>query len=64
MDRPIEIKSITRLKYRDKNNNNELKSLSSIEIECLSNLLPEFISIWSVRSRVRLFVNRANVTTV
>jgi len=45
MDRPIKIKSITRLKYRDKNNNNKLKDSSSINIEFLSNLLPEFISI-------------------
>jgi len=58
MDRPIAIKSITRLKYRDKNYNNELRDSTSIKIEFLSNLLPEFISIWNVRSRVRPFVNR------
>jgi len=57
MDRPIALKSITRLKFRDKNHNNELKDSSSIKIEFLSNLLPEFISIWNVRSRVRPFVN-------
>jgi len=58
MDRSIEIKSILRLKFRDKNNNNELKDSSTIKIEFLSNLLPKFISIWSVRSRVRPFINR------
>jgi len=57
-NKPIKIKSITRLKFRDKNNNNELKDSSSIKIEFLSNLLPEFISIWSVRSKVRPFINR------
>jgi len=50
MDRPIAIKSITRLKYRDKNFNNELRESTSIKIEFLSNLLPEFISIWNVKS--------------
>jgi len=45
MDRPIEIKSITRLKFKDKNNNNKLKDSSSVKVEFLSNLFPEFISI-------------------
>jgi len=45
MDRSIEIKSITRLKFRDKNNNNELRASSLIKIDFLSNLLPKFISI-------------------
>jgi len=58
MDRPLGIKSITRLKYRDKNNNNELKDSSTIRIEFISNFLPEFISIWSVRSKVRPFINK------
>jgi len=58
MDRPIAIKSITKLKYRDRNYNNELRDSFSIRIEFLSNFLPEFISIWNVRSRVRPFVNR------
>jgi len=58
IDRPIAIKSITRLKYRDKNYNNELRDSASIKIEFLSNLLPKFISIWNVRSRVRPFVNK------
>jgi len=56
--RPLEIKSIERLKYRDIRNNNEVKLSSSVKIEFISNLLPEFITIWSVRSRVRPFVNR------
>jgi len=43
-DRPIDIKSITRLKFKDKNNNNELKD-TSIKIKFVSNLLPEYISI-------------------
>jgi len=42
-DRPLEIKSIERLKYRDVRNNNELKTSSSIKIEFVSNLLPEYI---------------------
>jgi len=58
MDRPIALKSITRLKFRDKNYNNELRDSFSIRIKFLSNLLPEFISIWNVRSKVRPFVNR------
>jgi len=58
MERPLEIKSITKLKYRDKNYNNELRDSSSIKIEFFSNLLLEFISIWSVRSRIRSFINR------
>jgi len=57
MDRPIEIKFISRLKFRDKNNNNELRDSSSVKIEFLSNFL-EFISIWSLRSRVRSYINR------
>jgi len=52
----MEIKSITSLKYRDKNNN-ELRD-STIKIEFISNLLSEFISIWSVRVKVRPFINR------
>jgi len=57
MERPLKIKSITRLKYRDRNYNNKLKDFS-IKIEFLSNFLPEFISFWSVRSKVRSFINR------
>jgi len=60
-DRPIKIKSITRIKFRDRNNNNELRDSSSVKIEFLSNFLPEYISIWSVtiwRSKVKPFVNR------
>jgi len=34
-----------RLKFRDKNNNNELRDSSSIKINFLSNLFPKFISI-------------------
>jgi len=58
MDRPIAIKSITRLKYRDRNFNNELRDSASIKIEFLCNLLPEFILIWNVRSRVKPFINK------
>jgi len=51
----LEIKSVKRLRYR---NNNELKISSSVKIEFVSNLLPEYINTWSVRTRVRPFVNR------
>jgi len=54
----MEIKSITSLKYRDKNNNNKLRDSSAIKIEFVSNLLLEFISILSVKVKVRLFINR------
>jgi len=47
-----------RLKFRDKYNNNELRDSSSIKIDFISNLLPEYVSIWNVRSRVRPFINR------
>jgi len=58
-DRPLEIKSIERLKFRDVRNNNELKNSSTIKIvKIVSNLLPEFISIWSVKSRVKPNINR------
>jgi len=56
-DRPLEIKSVERLRYRDVRNNNELKISTSVKIEFVSNLLP-YINIWSVRTRVRPFVNR------
>jgi len=59
LERPIEIRSITRLKFRDRNNNNELRDSLSIKIEFLSsNFFPEFILIWSVRSRIRPFMNK------
>jgi len=45
IDNPIEIKSISRFKYRDKNNNNELRDSSSIKLVFLSNLLPEYLVI-------------------
>jgi len=35
-DRPLEIKSIERLKYRDIRNNNELKISNSVKIEFVS----------------------------
>jgi len=57
MDRPIEIKSISRLKFRGKNNN-ELRDSFSVKIEFLSNFLPEFISIWSVRNLELNPINR------
>jgi len=57
-DKPLEIKSIERLKFRDVRNNNELKNSSTIKIDFVSNLLPEFISIWSVKSRVKSYINR------
>jgi len=44
-DRPLEIKSIERLKFRDVRNNNEPVNFSTIKIDFVSNLLPEFISI-------------------
>jgi len=37
----IHIKSITRLKFRDRNNNNQLTDSSTIKIEFMSDLLPE-----------------------
>jgi len=57
-DRPLEIKSIERLKFRDVRNNNELKNSSTIKIDFVSNLLPEYISIWSVKSRVKPYINK------
>jgi len=57
-DRPLEIKSIERLKFRDTRNNNELKNSSTIKIDFVSNLLPEYISIWSVKSKVKPYINR------
>jgi len=56
IDNLIEMKSISKLKYRDKSNNNELRDSSSVKIKFLSNLLLEFISIWSVRLWVRPFI--------
>jgi len=53
MDRPVEIGFITRLKFRDKNNNNELRDFSSIKIDFISNFFPEFISTWNVKSKIR-----------
>jgi len=58
LDRPVEIRSIERLKFKDKNKDNELRVSSSIKMEFVSSLLPEFISIWNVRSRVRPYINR------
>jgi len=58
LDRSVEIRSIERLKFRDKNKDNELRVSSSIKMEFVSSLLPEFISIWNVRSRVRPYINR------
>jgi len=48
LDRPLEIRSIERLKFRDKNNDNELRISSSVKIEFVSNFLPEFISICKI----------------
>jgi len=57
-DKPMEIKFEERLKFRDKENNNELKESTTVKIEFVSNLLPEYITIWSVRSRVKPYINR------
>jgi len=57
-DRPMEVRSIERLKFRDMRNNNELKESNSIKIDFVSNLLPEFISIWNVKSKVRPYINK------
>jgi len=57
-DRPMEIRSIERMKYRDFRNNNELRESNSVKINFVSNLLPEFISIWSVRFKVRPYINK------
>jgi|GEM_PF-3730276 len=57
-DKPMEIKSIERLKYRDTRNNGELRDSTSVKIDFVSNLLPEYITIWSVKSRVKPFVNK------
>jgi len=35
-----------------------LKTSSSIKIEFLSNLLPEYIDIWSVRAKVKPYINK------
>jgi len=53
----IEIRSLFRLKHRDKSTL-ELKDSSSVKIEFASNLLPEYLSIWSVRCKVRPYINR------
>jgi len=58
-DNNMEIRSISRLKYRDKNTM-ELKSSLTIKVEFVSNLLPEFMYIWSVRVRVKPYVNRVH----
>jgi len=57
-DRPMEIRAIERLKYRDSRNNNELRESNSVKIDFVTNLLPEYISIWSVRSRIRPYINK------
>jgi len=49
-DNNIEIRSLSRLKYRDKSTM-ELKDSSMIKIEFASNLLSEFLNVWSVRVR-------------
>jgi len=53
----LEIRSVTRLKFRDRTNI-ELKNFSTVKIEFASNLLPEYLSIWSVRTKVRPYINR------
>jgi len=53
----IEIRTLFRLKYRDKSTL-ELKDSSSVRIEFASNLLPEYLSIWSVRCKVKPYINR------
>jgi len=57
-DRSMEIRSIERLKYRDIRNNNELRESNTVKIDFVSNLLPEFISIWSVRKKIKPFINK------
>jgi len=39
----------------------ELKDLSTVKIEFASNLFPEYLSIWSVRSKVRPYIKSVNV---
>jgi len=53
----LEIRSLSRFKYRDKYTM-ELKNSSTVKIEFASNLLPEYLSIWNVRSKVRAYINR------
>jgi len=55
-DNSLEIRSLSRLKYRDKATM-ELRDSSTIKIE-FANLLPKFLSIWSVWVRVRPYINR------
>jgi len=57
LDDNLEIRNITRLKYRDRTTM-ELRDSQSVKFEFASNLLPEFLSIWNVRSRVRPYINR------
>jgi len=55
----IEIKSLTRFKFRDKNTNNKLKKRFFFYQNCISvNLLLEYIVIWSVRLKVKPFINK------
>jgi len=57
LDANIEIRSLSRLKYRDRETM-ELKDSTSVKIEFASNLLPKYLYIWSVRVRVKPYVNR------
>jgi len=58
-DNSIEIRFISRLKYRDRNTM-ELKNSSMIKVEFVSNLPPEFMNIWSVRVKVKPYVNKVH----
>jgi len=53
----MEIRSVSRLKYQDRCTM-KLKNSSTIKVEFVSNLLPEFLYIWSVRVKVKPYVNR------
>jgi len=53
-DGNIGVRSLSRLKYRDREIM-ELRDSSSVKIEFASNLLPEYLYIWNVRVKVRPF---------
>jgi len=49
-DNSVEIRSRLKYRYRD---TMELKDFSTIKIEFVSNLLPEFLNIWSESEIIR-----------
>jgi len=56
-DGNIEVRSLSRLKLRDRETM-ELRDSSSVKIEFVLYLLPEYLNIWSMRVKVKPYVNR------